>query len=147
MSAHDRNRYYGKFDRSCCRYLRVETYGYYFYKQLVIDKRVFILETPLFRVRKPKAKDKEQYYCFTEEERVAAIEKCGKGCEITRFKGLGELNAKEFKDFIGPEMRLTPVVCTEDTELEKTIKFYMGSNTPERKDYIMDNLVCDASDF
>ena len=118
-----------------------------FYKQLVIDKRVFILETPLFRVRKPKAKDKEQYYCFTEEERVAAIEKCGKGCEITRFKGLGELNAKEFKDFIGPEMRLTPVVCTEDTELEKTIKFYMGSNTPERKDYIMDNLVCDASDF
>ena len=118
-----------------------------FYKQLVIDKRVFILETPLFRVRKPKAKDKEQYYCFTEEERVAAIAKCGKGCEITRFKGLGELNAKEFKDFIGPEMRLTPVVCTEDTELEKTIKFYMGSNTPERKDYIMDNLVCDASDF
>ena len=118
-----------------------------FYKQLVIDKRVFILETPLFRVRKPKAKDKEQYYCFTEEERVAAIEKCGKGCEITRFKGLGELNAKEFKDFIGPEMRLTPVICTEDSELEKTIKFYMGSNTPERKDYIMDNLVCDASDF
>ncbi len=118
-----------------------------FYKQLVIDKRVFILETPLFRVRKPKAKDKEQYYCFTEEERIEAIEKCGKGCEITRFKGLGELNAKEFKDFIGPEMRLTPVVCTEDTELEKTIKFYMGSNTPERKDYIMDNLVCDASDF
>ena len=78
---------------------------------------------------------------------MAAIEKCGKGCEITRFKGLGELNAKEFKDFIGPEMRLTPVVCTEDSELEKTIKFYMGSNTPERKDYIMDNLVCDASDF
>ena len=118
-----------------------------FYKQLVIDKRVFILETPLFRVRKPKAKDKEQYYCFSEEERLAAIEKCGKGCEITRFKGLGELNAKEFKDFIGPEMRLTPVICTEDSELEKTIKFYMGSNTPERKDYIMDNLVCDASDF
>ena len=118
-----------------------------FYKQLVIDKRVFILETPLFRVRKPKAKDKEQYYCFSEEERLAAIEKCGKGCEITRFKGLGELNAKEFKDFIGPEMRLTPVVCTEDTELDKTIKFYMGNNTPERKDYIMDNLVCDASDF
>ena len=118
-----------------------------FYKQLVIDKRVFILETPLFRVRKPKAKDKEQYYCFSEEERLAAIEKCGKGCEITRFKGLGELNAKEFKDFIGPDMRLTPVVCTEDTELDKTIKFYMGNNTPERKDYIMDNLVCDASDF
>ena len=118
-----------------------------FYKQLVMDRRVFILETPLFRVRKPKAKKGEQYYCFTEEERVAAIAKCGKGCEITRFKGLGELNAKEFKDFIGPDMRLTPVVCTEDTELDKTLKFYMGSNTPERKDYIMENLVCDASDF
>ena len=114
-----------------------------FYRQLVLDRRVFILETPLFRVRNKK----EQFYCFSDEEREEAIRKCGRGCEITRFKGLGELNAKEFKDFIGPEMRLTPVVCTEDTELEKTIKFYMGSNTPERKDYIMDNLVCDASDF
>ncbi len=118
-----------------------------FYKQLVIDKRVFILETPLFRVRNPKAKGGEQYYCFSDEERVEAIAKCGKGCEITRFKGLGELNAKEFKDFIGPEMRLTPVVCTEDSELDKTIKFYMGANTPDRKDYIMANLVCDSSDF
>ena len=114
-----------------------------FYKQLVMDKRVFILETPLFRVRNKK----EQYYCFSDEEREEAIAKCGKGAEITRFKGLGELNPEEFADFIGPDMRLTPVGCHDDTELDKTIKFYMGANTPERKDYIMDNLVCDSSEF
>jgi DNA gyrase/topoisomerase IV subunit B len=60
---------------------------------------------------------------------------------------LGELNAKEFKDFIGESMRLTPVTCADDHDVEKTIKFYMGSNTPERKDYIMESLVCDSSDF
>ena len=113
-----------------------------FYKQLVLDKRIFILETPLFRVRNKK----EQYYCFTEEEREKAIAKCGRGAEITRFKGLGELNPEEFADFIGDDMRLTPVGCHDDTEIDKTIKFYMGANTPERKDYIMENLVCDASE-
>ena len=114
-----------------------------FYRQLIMDGRVFILETPLFRVRNKK----EQHYCFSDEEREAAIKKCGRGCEITRFKGLGELNAKEFKDFIGENMRLTPVTCADDHDVEKTIKFYMGSNTPERKDYIMESLVCDSSDF
>ena len=114
-----------------------------FYRQLVTDGRVYILETPLFRVRNKK----EQYYCFSDQEREEAIKKCGRGCEITRFKGLGELNAKEFKDFIGPDMRLTPVTCSDDIDVEKTIKFYMGANTPERKDYIMDSLVCDSSDF
>ena len=114
-----------------------------FYRSLVSDGRVYILETPLFRVRNKK----EQHYCFSEAERDAAAAKCGRGCEITRFKGLGELNAREFKDFIGPEMRLTPVTCSDDTDVEKTIKFYMGANTPERKDYIMDSLVCDSSDF
>ena len=114
-----------------------------FYRQLITDGRVYILETPLFRVRNKK----EQYYCFSDQEREEAIKKCGRGCEITRFKGLGELNAKEFKDFIGPDMRLTPVTCSDDVDVEKTIKFYMGANTPERKDYIMDSLVCDSSDF
>ena len=114
-----------------------------FYRQLVTDGRVFILETPLFRVRNKK----EQYYCFSEEEKVAAQAKCGRGCETTRFKGLGELNAKEFKDFIGEDMRLTPVTCADDVDVEKTIKFYMGANTPERKDYIMESLVCDSSEF
>ena len=114
-----------------------------FYRQLITDGRVYILETPLFRVRNKK----EQYYCFSDQEREEAIKKCGRGCEITRFKGLGELNAKEFKDFIGPDMRLTPVTCSDDVDVEKTIKFYMGANTPERKDYIMDSLVCDAAEF
>ena len=114
-----------------------------FYRQLITDGRVYILETPLFRVRNKK----EQYYCFSDQEREEAIRKCGRGCEITRFKGLGELNAKEFKDFIGPDMRLTPVTCSDDVDVEKTIKFYMGANTPERKDYIMDSLVCDAAEF
>ncbi len=113
-----------------------------FYKQLVMDKRIYILETPLFRVRNKK----EQFYCFSDEEREAAIAKCGRGAEITRFKGLGELNPEEFADFIGPDMRLTPVGCHDDTELDKTIKFYMGANTPERKDYIMENLVCDTTE-
>ena len=114
-----------------------------FYRQLVTDGRVYILETPLFRVRNKK----EQIYCFSEAERDAAQKKLGRGCETTRFKGLGELNAKEFKDFIGEDMRLTPVTCADDQDVEKTIKFYMGSNTPERKDYIMESLVCDSTDF
>ncbi len=114
-----------------------------FFRQLVTDGRVYILETPLFRVRNKK----EHYFCYTDEEREEAIRKCGRGCEITRFKGLGEIDKEDFRDFIGPDMRLTPVTCSDDSEVEKTIKFYMGSNTPERKDYIMDTLVCDSSEF
>ena len=114
-----------------------------FYRQLITDGRVFILETPLFRVRNKK----EHYFCYSDAEREAAIKKCGKGCEITRFKGLGEIDKDDFKGFIGEEIRLTPVTCADDQDVEKTIKFYMGSNTPERKDYIMDSLVCDSSEF
>ena len=121
----------------------LSTFFMRFYRQLITDGRVYILETPLFRVRNKK----EQYYCFSEKERDDAQKKCGKGCETTGFEGLGELNAKEFKDFIGPDMRLTPVTCSDDVDVEKTIKFYMGANTPERKDYIMDSLVCDSSEF
>lgn len=112
-----------------------------FYRPLIEAGRVYILETPLFRVRNKK----EKYYCFTDEERVNAIAKCGKSAEITRFKGLGELDAKEFKDFIGEDMRLTPVVCTDDRQVEKTLDFYMGSNTPDRRGYIMSSLVCDET--
>ena len=114
-----------------------------FYRQLILDGRVYILETPLFRVRNKK----EHYFCYTDAEREEAIRKCGRGCEITRFKGLGEIDKEDFKGFIGDDMRLTPVTCADDVDVEKTIKFYMGSNTPERKDYIMDSLVCDSSDF
>ena len=114
-----------------------------FYRQLITDGRVFILETPLFRVRNKK----EHYFCYSDAEREAAIKKCGRGCEITRFKGLGEIDKDDFKGFIGDDIRLTPVTCADDLDIEKTIKFYMGSNTPERKDYIMDSLVCDSSEF
>ena len=114
-----------------------------FYRQLVTDGRVFILETPLFRVRNKK----EHYFCYSDAEREAAIKKCGKGCEITRFKGLGEIDKDDFKGFIGEGIRLTPVTCSDDVDVEKTIKFYMGNNTPERKDYIMDSLVCDSTEF
>ena len=114
-----------------------------FYRQLILDGRVYILETPLFRVRNKK----EHYFCYTDAEREAAIAKCGRGCEITRFKGLGEIDKEDFRDFIGADMRLTPVTCADDVDVEKTIKFYMGSNTPERKDYIMESLVCDSTDF
>jgi len=114
-----------------------------FYRQLITDGRVYILETPLFRVRNKK----EHYFCYTDQERENAIKKCGKGCEITRFKGLGEIDKDDFKGFIGKDIRLTPVTCSDDVDVEKTIKFYMGQNTPERKDYIMENLVCDSSDF
>ncbi len=114
-----------------------------FYRQLILDGRVFILETPLFRVRNKK----EHYFCYSDEEREAAIKKCGKGCEITRFKGLGEIDKEDFKGFIGEDMRLTPVTCVDDVDVERTIKFYMGANTPERRDYIMDSLVCDSSEY
>ena len=76
-----------------------------------------------------------------EEDRVTAIERCGKTPEITRFKGLGEIDAKEFKEFIGKKMRLTPVDCSADHGLPSTIEFFMGNNTPELRKYIMDKLV------
>ena len=108
-----------------------------FFDRVVKEGHLFILETPLFRVRNKK----ENYYCYSEEERQSAIGKVGKGGEITRFKGLGEINPEEFKDFIGQGMRLTPVDCHHDTALPATLQFYMGSNTRERRQYIMDNLV------
>lgn len=114
-----------------------------FYRQLILDGRVFILETPLFRVRNKK----ENYFCYSEAEREQAIKKCGKGAETIRFKGLGEIDKEDFKGFIGEDMRLTPVTCSDDVDVEKTMKFYMGANTPERKEYIMTNLVCDSSDY
>ena len=118
------------------------TYFMRFFERLVKDGHLYILETPLFRVRNSKKKA-DTYYCYTDEERVKAIAKCGKEAEITRFKGLGEVNTDEFKNFIGDDMRLTPVDISRDTHLLDTINFYMGTNTKERRQYIMDNLVID----
>jgi len=108
-----------------------------YFERVVREGHLYILETPLFRVRTKKT----TIYCYSEAERDAAITQLGKSNEITRFKGLGEISPSEFKDFIGDEMRLTPVDVTQDHGIPETIEFYMGRNTPERRQYIMDHLV------
>ena len=108
-----------------------------YFDRVVKEGHLYILETPLFRVRTKK----ETVYCYSEAERDAAVTRLGKTNEITRFKGLGEISPKEFEDFIGESMRLTPVDMGQDYGVPETIEFYMGRNTPERRQYIMDNLV------
>jgi topoisomerase IV subunit B len=112
-------------------------YFFRFFDQLVHDGHLFVLETPLFRVRNKQ----ETIYCYSEGERDTASAKLGKSCEITRFKGLGEISPAEFKQFIGKEMRLSQVEYAPKLEASGILSFYMGKNTPERKDYIMENLV------
>jgi topoisomerase-4 subunit B len=102
---------------------------------------VFILETPLFRVRTKK----ETIYCYSEKERDAAMQKLGKSCEVTRFKGLGEISPHEFKQFIGPKMKLSPVEVDNTHVVGDVLDFYMGKNTPERRGYIMDHLVVEEA--
>ncbi len=108
-----------------------------FFDRMVREGHLYILETPLFRVRNKKV----TYYCYTEEERIKALKELGKSAEITRFKGLGEISPGEFKDFIGENMRLTPVDISHDEGIDETIEFYMGRNTQERRQYIMNHLV------
>lgn len=128
------------------------TYFLQFYPDLVKKGHVYILQTPLFRVRnkntsrgKKKVKD-ETYYCYTDDERVTAINKFGKNAEITRFKGLGEISADEFKDFIGPDMRLDQVKLRKEDSVKEMLEFYMGKNTMERQLFIVDNLVVEDND-
>lgn len=128
------------------------TYFLQFYPDLVKKGHVYILQTPLFRVRnkntsrgKRKVKD-ETYYCYTDDERVTAINRLGKNAEITRFKGLGEISADEFKDFIGPDMRLDQVKLRKEDSVKEMLEFYMGKNTMERQLFIVDNLVVEDND-
>ncbi len=106
----------------------------------------------MFRVRNKKTSRRigkkkkseagsETYYCYTEEERIAAINKLGNNAEITRFKGLGEISSDEFKDFIGPDIRLDQVKLRKEDSVKEMLEFYMGKNTMERQLFIMDNLV------
>ena len=111
------------------------TFFLQFFPELIKEGHVYILQTPLFRVRNSK----ETIYCYSEEERIAAIEKL-KNPEITRFKGLGEISPDEFKHFIGQDMRLDPVMMDKAMNIEKLLDFYMGNNTPERQDFIINNL-------
>lgn len=147
--------------------LLVITFFLQFFPDLIKKGHVYILQTPLFRVRNKKATrrrksrrtagdptkatesgktaakdtEKDTYYCYTDEERIAAIERLGKDAEITRFKGLGEINVEEFQEFIGPDMRLDPVTLKRDDAVDKLLEFYMGKNTMNRQNFIIDNLV------
>ena len=101
------------------------------------------MQTPLFRVRNRKKGVYETIYCYTDEERIAAIEKLGPNPEITRFKGLGEISPDEFRHFIGPDMRLDQVSLKKEDLVKDLLEFYMGKNTMERQNFIIQNLVTD----
>jgi topoisomerase-4 subunit B len=116
--------------------LLLMTFFLQFFPDLVRNGHVYILQTPLFRVRNKK----ETIYCYSDEERQRAIAKLGHKPEITRFKGLGEISPNEFEDFIGENMRLDPIILTKETSIDKLLKYYMGKNTPERQEFIIDNL-------
>ena len=117
------------------------TFFLQFFPDLIKKGHVYILQTPLFRVRNRKKGVYETIYCYTDEERIAAIEKLGPNPEITRFKGLGEISPDEFKNFIGEDMRLERVRLRKDDLVKELLEFYMGKNTMERQNFIIDNLV------
>jgi topoisomerase-4 subunit B len=112
------------------------TFFLQFFPELVKEGHLYILQTPLFRVRNKK----DTHYCYSEEERRAAILKLGGKPEITRFKGLGEISPDEFKHFIGKDIRLDPVIIGKDQTIQQILDFYMGKNSPQRQEFIIDNL-------
>ena len=116
--------------------LLIMTYFLQFFPDLVKNGHLFILETPLFRVRDKK----ETIYCYTDEERQRAIHKLGNKPEITRFKGLGEISPEEFGGFIGEDIRLEPIILNKETKIADLLTFYMGKNTPNRQNFIIKNL-------
>ncbi len=119
------------------------TFFLQFFPDLIKNGHLYILQTPLFRVRNKK----ETRYCYTDAERVKALNELGKNPEITRFKGLGEISPDEFKHFIGKDIRLEPVVIGKDQTIDQLLEFYMGKNTPDRQTFILDNLVVENSDI
>lgn len=112
------------------------TFFLQFFPELLREGHLYILDTPLFRVRNKQ----KQFYCYNAKERKEAMDSCGKGAEITRFKGLGEISPGEFKEFIGDEMRLDPVILDRHKSESEMLQFYMGKNTPDRQKFIIDNL-------
>lgn len=112
------------------------TFFLQFFPDLVREGHLFILQTPLFRVRNKK----ETHYCYSEEEKRAALLKLGAKAEITRFKGLGEISPDEFKFFIGEDIRLDPVLLSKEATIDQILAFYMGKNTPKRQEFIIENL-------
>ncbi len=116
--------------------LLMMTFFLQFFPEVIRQGHLFVLQTPLFRVRNKK----ETLYCYSEEERLKAVARCGANAEITRFKGLGEISPDEFKEFIGENMRLDKVRITKDDPIHDLLEFYMGKNTYERQGFILDNL-------
>ncbi len=122
--------------------LLLMTFFLQFFPELVRTGHVYILQTPLFRVRNKKV----TRYCYTEEERLAAITECGSTAEITRFKGLGEISPDEFKHFIGKDMRLDTVMLRKQDAVHEMLEYYMGKNTMERQEFIINNLVIELDE-
>jgi topoisomerase-4 subunit B len=116
--------------------LLLMTFFLQFFPDLVKNGHLYILQTPLFRVRNKK----ETFYCYSDEERQRAIQKVGKNPEITRFKGLGEISPDEFENFIGEDIRLDPVIIRKEGEIKELLSYYMGKNTPARQEFIIENL-------
>jgi len=112
------------------------TFFLQFFPELVKEGHLYVLQTPLFRVRNKK----KTMYCYSEEERRAALLELGAKPEITRFKGLGEISPDEFKHFIGEDIRLEPVMIGKDQTIDEVLSFYMGKNTPKRQEFIIENL-------
>ena len=119
------------------------TFFLQFFPELVRKGHVYILQTPLFRVRNKR----KTYYCYSEEERQKAVEKVGVNPEITRFKGLGEISPDEFKAFISEDIRLEPVSLQKGDSIKQILEFYMGKNTPERQEFIIDNLYIEKDEL
>ena len=116
--------------------LLIITFFLQFFPELIKEGHLFILQTPLFRVRNKK----ETIYCYSENEKSEACDKLGPKVEITRFKGLGEISPNEFKNFIGDSIRLDPIIINKETSVEDLLAFYMGKNTPDRQNFIIENL-------
>ena len=116
------------------------TFFLQFFPDVIRSGHLYILQTPLFRVRNKR----ETFYCYTDEERQQASRKCGAQAEITRFKGLGEISADEFKNFNGEDMRLDKVRMTKDDPICDLLEFYMGKNSAERQGFIIGNLRIEA---
>ena len=119
------------------------TFFLQFFPDLVRAGHVYILQTPLFRVRNKK----ETRYCYSDAERENAIQKLGPKPEITRFKGLGEISPNEFVHFIGKDIRLEPVRLSKGDSIDEVLSYYMGKNTPERQDFIIDNLYIEKDEL
>jgi len=119
------------------------TFFLQFFPELIKQGHLYILQTPLFRVRNKK----KTFYCYSDEERLDAIKEIGKSPEITRFKGLGEISPDEFKNFIGDQMRLDPVILKKAESIRELLSFYMGKNTPDRQQFIIENLYVEKDEI